>query len=108
MKAFELVPTQTLSAITCDCCKASFVVGDPGWYEIQSIEFVAGYESIFGDGNTVSIDLCQECLKQTLGPWLHIQIHRHVAAASALSESDIDTLRRRIENQTESNPTLER
>jgi hypothetical protein len=33
---------------------------------------VGGYSSIFGDGNSVSIDLCQGCLKQNLGPWLRV------------------------------------
>lgn len=73
MKTFKLVPTEAVSEITCDCCKTRFTANDAGWFEIRSIEFVAGYSSIFGDGNTISIDLCQDCLKQNLGQWLRIE-----------------------------------
>lgn len=73
MKTFKLIPTETVSEITCDCCTARFTANDAGWFEIQSIEFVAGYSSIFGDGNAISIDLCQDCLKQNLGQWLRVE-----------------------------------
>src|SRR5450830_188281 len=72
MKKFTPISTEIVSAITCDCCQRCFTKNDTDWYEIQSIEFVAGYSSIFGDGNSVSIDLCQECFKQNLGAWLRI------------------------------------
>lgn len=73
MKTFKPVPTEIVSEITCDCCKTCFTANDPGWLEIQSIEFVAGYSSIFGDGNFISIDLCQDCLKTILGQWLRVE-----------------------------------
>ena len=73
MKTFKLVPTETVSEITCDCCKTRFTANDAGWFEIQSIGFVAGYSSIFGDGYAISIDLCQDCLKQNLGQWLRVE-----------------------------------
>jgi len=102
MKTFELVLTETLSEITCDRCKAVFVSGDQAWYEIQSIEYVAGYGSIFGDGNTVSIDLCQECLKQTLGQWLRVEPHRRFAKAGKISERTIEALRHNVEKAVSS------
>jgi hypothetical protein len=73
MKTYTVIPTETVSSITCDCCQTGFTSNDLAWHEIQSIEFVAGYSSIFGDGNIVSIDLCQDCLKQTLGQWLRVK-----------------------------------
>jgi hypothetical protein len=45
-------------------------------YETQafvSLDFVGGYQSVFGDGNHVAIDICQYCLKDKLGAWLKIQ-----------------------------------
>jgi hypothetical protein len=73
MKTYTPVQTKAVSAITCDRCKTRFVRDEPGWHEIQSIEFIAGYDSIFGDGNIASIDLCQDCLQQSLGQWLQIR-----------------------------------
>jgi len=72
MKTYTLIPVVKASTITCDRCRTHFTDVDYGWHEMQSIEFVGGYGSIFGDGDTVSIDLCQECLKETLGPWLRV------------------------------------
>ncbi|HTD06810.1 hypothetical protein [Undibacterium sp.] len=67
MKTFTLALTETVSAITCDCCQTNFSKNDLAWYEIQSIEFTAGYGSIFGDGKTISIDLCQDFLIRKMG-----------------------------------------
>jgi len=77
MKTYAPIQTEAVSAITCDCCQVSFTDSDVGWGEMQSIEFVAGYGYIFGDGNTMSVDLCHDCLKQMLGPWLRVSCHRH-------------------------------
>ena len=74
MKTFKVVPTEAISEITCDRCKVRFTVDDDGWHEIQTIEFHAGYGSVFGDGLNVSIDLCQHCLKETLGQWLRVEV----------------------------------
>ena len=37
-----------------------------------SIDFTAGYGSIFGDGNRVQADLCQHCVRKVLGRWLRV------------------------------------
>lgn len=76
MKTYTSIQTEAMSAITCDRCQATFSDGDDGWTETLLIEYTAGYGSIFGDGNTVAIDLCQDCLKQTLGKWLRVGDHR--------------------------------
>ena len=99
MKTFKLVPAETVSGITCDCCKTRFTANDAGWFEIQSIEFVAGYSSIFGDGNFVSIDLCQDCLKQELGPWLRVETEqRRIIDDEALLKSLIKELHQSVES----------
>lgn len=41
-------------------------------HEKLSLSFTGGYTSVFGDGAEISIDLCQQCLKDVLGPWLRI------------------------------------
>jgi len=46
---------------------------EPGeWQERLSIDHLGGFESVFGDGNTVRLDLCQYCVREALGPWLRI------------------------------------
>jgi hypothetical protein len=75
MKKFEKIMAKSLSALTCDCCGREAVVGVDD-YEMQafvSLDFVGGYQSVFGDGNHVTLDICQCCLKDKLGAWLNIQ-----------------------------------
>ncbi len=40
--------------------------------EFMSIQNRAGYGSIFGDGIRVEVDLCQRCVKDTLGAWIRV------------------------------------
>jgi hypothetical protein len=52
-----------LVSVTCDKChkiitSSNFV----DWQEWQCISFTGGYGSLFGDGVTVRVDLCQDCL----------------------------------------------
>ena len=49
---------------------------DCEFHEFTSIEYEAGYGSIFGDRNKVEIDLCQRCMKELLGPWLRVTDHQ--------------------------------
>lgn len=76
MKKTTLVPTEVVTEIICDRCAKCVTKDGAGanteFYEMQSIAFTGGYDSIFGDGNNVSIDLCPQCLQDTLGQWLHI------------------------------------
>lgn len=74
MKKITLIPIEVTTEIICDRCAKCVTKDCAGtdWYEMQSIAFTGGFDSIFGDGNKVSIDLCPQCLKDTLGPWLHI------------------------------------
>lgn len=73
MKTTATVLTEVVVAITCDRCQKHVARDEPAWHEITSICFAGGYESVFGDSMQVSIDLCQNCLKDTLGQWIRIE-----------------------------------
>ena len=52
-----------LESITCSRCKKVITPDDfVEWQELQSIDFIGGYGSKFGDGIKIRIDLCQQCL----------------------------------------------
>ncbi|MHB9833271.1 hypothetical protein Q8F57_000370 [Paraburkholderia terrae] len=61
-----------IAGCTCDRCRQRTTPDEFEFHEWLSVNFVAGFDSIFGDGNVVSIDLCPRCLQETLGNWLHI------------------------------------
>lgn len=65
---------QALAACTCDRCHKRMTPEDDGsgWHERVSLSFRGGFDSIFGDGSGVSIDLCPQCVSDTLGAWLRI------------------------------------
>lgn len=68
---------KTLSIPTevCVCDRCGRVMGPNDIDENQerlTIDFRAGYGSVFGDGNQVQLDLCQHCVKKVLGRWLRI------------------------------------
>jgi hypothetical protein len=63
---------QDVAACTCDRCQRRLTPDDYEWWEKLSVSFHGGYGSIFGDGCKVEIDLCQQCVKETLGAWLRI------------------------------------
>jgi antitoxin CcdA len=65
MKRFKEKIIHDVSAIKCDICKI--------WYEdilelqeFTNIDRHCGYNSVFGDGEYLQIDICQHCLKQIL------------------------------------------
>lgn len=59
---------------TCDRCGREMEQDsdDFEWQERFILSFRAGYGSIFGDGNFVEGDFCQECIKAVLGKSLRI------------------------------------
>lgn len=73
MKKLRYIQAEEVAEIVCDRCLKCFGRNDPNYHEIQSLEFVGGYGSIFGDGMEVAIDLCPACLQETLGSWLRVQ-----------------------------------
>jgi len=59
--------------IVCDRCGKETTRDEAEFHGMTSISFRAGYGSIFGDGNHVEVDLCQHCLRETLGAWLRVR-----------------------------------
>lgn len=59
--------------IRCDRCGKQVHRIEPGFEQMTSIGFDAGFGSVFGDGNRVEIDLCETCLQATLGMWLRVR-----------------------------------
>jgi hypothetical protein len=65
-----------VSGFTCDCCQKLISVDDGvGHQEALHINFVGGYESVFGDGTQVQCDLCQECILKILGKFCRKSNH---------------------------------
>ena len=65
-----------VTSITCDVCKKTYfeeLLPDVvERQEMVSIKFTGGYGSIFGDGDTFELDICQHCFKEKLGEYLRI------------------------------------
>jgi len=70
----EKVESKVLVSVTCDVCKKEFfyesVQERMEIEEFHYIRFTGGYGSIFGDGASISCDICQHCLKEKLGEYL--------------------------------------
>jgi hypothetical protein len=67
----ETVKSSRLVSITCDKCGKTFENKEeiPDIFEIQEFFHIknrGGYGSVFGDGDLLSIDLCQHCMKEIL------------------------------------------
>ncbi|RYG37935.1 MAG: hypothetical protein EON93_02845 [Burkholderiales bacterium] len=72
MQIKDVRPEPFTKQICCDRCGRLADLGEVEFQESISIDTKAGYGSIFGDGNGLQVDLCQHCLKATLGPWLRV------------------------------------
>lgn len=61
---------------TCDRCgKAMDQEADlMEWQERFVISFRAGFGSVFGDGNSVEGDFCQDCIQTVLGKYLRVRL----------------------------------
>ena len=57
-----LEPKYEITSIICDKCKKEY--SDP--IELQEflfIDFIAGYGSVYNDGDGIEADICQHCLR---------------------------------------------
>ena len=62
---------QEVVAIVCDRCKRRILGTD--WIECQEMlrwSMRGGYGSLIGDGEEVTLDLCQKCTQAVLGEYL--------------------------------------
>ena len=72
MQIKDVKPESFTKQIRCDRCGRLFDLGDVEFHSAVAIDMKVGFGSIFGDGNAIQIDLCQHCLKLTLGRWLRV------------------------------------
>lgn len=89
MKIKDVRPQSFVRQLRCDRCDRLAEEGESEFFEFTSIEHSAGYGAVLGDGNLVEIDLCQYCLKETLGPWLRV---REPKAHKAKTQKTLDLL----------------
>lgn len=71
LKGIEAV--SVVDQIRCDRCDKEVHRTGSDFEQMTSIGFDARYGSIFGDGNRVEVDLCEPCLRATLGNWLRVR-----------------------------------
>lgn len=74
MKTFRIVSMERemLDTYTCDRCHQS-LMNPMDYQEALCWKNRGGFNSIFGDGQEISLDLCQDCVKTLLEPY--IQFH---------------------------------
>lgn len=72
MKHFEEKIVKVISEITCDGCGEKATTDDSEFHEFISVSKRCGYGSIHGDGNTINIDLCQQCFADMCGDSLTV------------------------------------
>jgi hypothetical protein len=61
-----------VAACTCDRCGLRMSPEDDEWNERVSLAWRCGFDSVFGDCSELSLDLCQHCMKATLGEWIRV------------------------------------
>jgi hypothetical protein len=93
MQITDVRPERFTSQIRCDRCGLLAANGEVEFHEMTCIDAKAGYGSIFGDGSAIQIDLCQNCLKLTLGPWLRVtdQTEKDQMLKARLSHFDLNS-----------------
>lgn len=65
--------SSVVDQIVCDRCGKEVHRTEPDFEQMSSIGFNAGRDSIFGYESRVEIDLCETCLRATLGTWLRVR-----------------------------------
>ena len=61
-------------AIQCDVCKKIYKKNEDA-IEVEEFLYLrrdCGYNSVFGDENSIETDICQHCQKKLLGDYLRI------------------------------------
>lgn len=72
MKNFEDKIVKVISKLICDGCGEQVTPEDYAFHEFISVSHKCGYDSIHGDGNQLSIDLCQQCFAKMCGDSLNV------------------------------------
>ncbi|MBH9553971.1 hypothetical protein [Inhella gelatinilytica] len=71
-RLLDVQPKSYVKQLTCDRCGRTASVDDHEFHSFVSLDFDCTWGSALGDGNHVDLDLCHECVKAVLGPWLRI------------------------------------
>lgn len=69
MITYQMVEIKVPRTVICDICKKEYDCDKEccDAQEFVHINFRGGYGSVFGDGATIKLDLCQACFKGRLG-----------------------------------------
>ncbi|MDP3245372.1 MAG: hypothetical protein Q8M93_00190 [Polaromonas sp.] len=73
MQIKTIEPVSVVHQIRCDRCGKEAERGEIAFAQMRRLGFDAGYDSVFGDGNRVELDLCEPCFRDTLGAWLQVR-----------------------------------
>jgi hypothetical protein len=73
MKNYGEKKIEEVKSVTCNCCGQTYDKGDFEFEEFLMWENICGYSSIWEDGVTIEIDLCQYCIKNLLSKYLYIR-----------------------------------
>lgn len=74
MKTLETKLSPYVRALRCDRCGREEDCESPEFFEFLSFANTGGYDSVFGDGTAIELDLCQQCVKETLGTWVRTTV----------------------------------
>jgi len=75
MIKYKEVMVKSKEPISMKCNKCGKIITPKDtfeWQEIFCVYFRGEYGSVFGDGAEVYCELCQDCLKEVLGPYCKI------------------------------------
>jgi len=74
MRQYGMVVKEELDlvGITCSVCGRDILGDEVEKQEALFFHNHCGYDSVFGDGTEVSIELCQHCFKDLLGKYCTI------------------------------------
>lgn len=69
----QTIEQDVCTGFDCDRCGRQFDRENfIEWQERLDIQTTAGYGSIWGDGNQLELQLCQECAHDILGPYMRV------------------------------------
>ena len=75
-KVQKITLVEDVAGFQCDCCKKEFYADNiENYVEISECfhgTTTCGYGSIFGDGATISLTMCQHCFKEKLGAYIQV------------------------------------
>ena len=66
----NIVKQFVIKSFTCDCCDTKY----DDILDIQEMLYFhnnCGYGSLFGDGNTIELVMCEKCVQEKLGDYIH-------------------------------------